>query len=73
MNRKDWRALAILAAAALVAHAAVPACWPRYEWHIFGPTNSDVLRVDRWTGEHQHAFIVNDDRRDGFTAPLPLR
>lgn len=73
MSRKDWRMLAILVAAALVAHAAVPACWPRYEWHTFGPTNSDVLRVDRWTGEHQHAFIVDDDRRNGLTVPLPLR
>ncbi len=75
MSRGDWWLWLVFLVAALTLHAAIPACFPRYEYVTFGPANSDVLRIDRWTGEHQHRFIVDPGASDVMTVPrgMPLR
>ena len=67
MTRRDWWLGVALVAGGLVFHAACP----RYEFQTFGPLNADVLKVDRWTGEHQHMWIVG--RGPDSLAPGPLQ
>ena len=69
-NRDRWRVVFVLAFVAL-AHAAIPACFPRYEYIVLGPYNADVIRHDRWTGDNDHMWIV-DRGPDNLTPPLPL-
>lgn len=72
MSRRDWWLWLAVAGTIVVLHAAIPACVPRYEYMVLGPENADVLRIDRWTGENDHMWIV--DRGPGsLTAPGPLR
>ena len=71
MTRRDWWLWLTFLTVALLLHAAIPACFPRYEYLTFGPENADVLKIDRWTGEHQHRFIVG--RAEGFSSPMPIR
>ena len=72
MTRRDWwLGLAVLTVAVLL-NAAIPACFPRYEYIVLGPQNADVIRHDRWTGENDHMWII-DRGPDSLTPPLPLR
>lgn len=58
MTRRDGWLWCVLLTIALLLHAAIPACFQRYEYLTLGPENADVLKIDRWTGAHQHRFIV---------------
>ncbi len=72
MTRRDWWLGIALLTVALLLHATIPACVPRYEYIVLGPQSTDVIRHDRWTGRNDHMCII-DRGPDSLTAPLPLR
>ncbi len=53
ISRREWWLGVGLVFVALMAHALLP----RYEYTAFGPQNPDVIRVDRWTGDHELLFL----------------
>ena len=72
VTRKDWWLWLCFLVAALLLHAMIPACMPRCEFMTFRPTNADVLRSDRWTGDYEHSWIIDRGVRGGMVDPLPI-
>ena len=63
ITRRDWWIGVSLITSALLAHALLP----RYEWMVLREDTADVLRIDRWTGDVQHMWLI--DRGGGLTEP----
>ena len=54
MTRRDWWLGVGLVAAALLVHAV----FPRYEYMMLREETADVLKIDRWTGDAQHIWLI---------------
>ena len=65
MTRRDWWLGVGAVCLTLLANVGCP----RHEYIVLGPDRSDVIRHDRWTGDHQHMWI---EGRGTLTDPLSI-